>query len=99
MTRWCNVLGDSVGAVKSSQTDPRGPVSPNKQSKLLVGGIVTRQRGTESENAKKEPNSGSLVLILYRWVQFNNNEPLLVVAVPILVYRQLVIVLEPQTSD
>ena len=54
-TRECNDLGERVGAVASNQTEPIGASAPNKRSKLLAAGIVTRQttRGTREENCEK----------------------------------------------
>jgi hypothetical protein len=54
-TRECNDLGERVGAVASNQTEPIGASAPNKRSKLVAAGIVTRQtnRGTREENCEK----------------------------------------------
>jgi hypothetical protein len=54
-TRECNNFGERVGAVASNQTEPIGASAPNKQSKLVAAGIVTRQtkRGTREEDCKK----------------------------------------------
>jgi hypothetical protein len=54
-TRECNSLGERVGTVTPNQTEPIGPPTPNKQSKLLlvVGMVMRRQRGTRERNVKR----------------------------------------------
>jgi hypothetical protein len=49
--RECKDLGERVGAVASNQTEPIRDRAPNKQSKLVAAGIVTRQtnRGSKEE--------------------------------------------------
>ncbi len=61
-TRECNDLGERVGAVASNQTEPIGASAPNKRSKLLAAGIVTRQtkRGMGEEDCEKRHLSVTL---------------------------------------